>query len=165
MALTTTIGGASSDSYITLAEWATYATAQRWTLTGDDAAKEAYLRRAALALDVSYRWVGYPQYQTQKRAWPRLWTGLVDGWPINPDTIPEPVKDAQAELAYIIMGGVDPLETFDGVLGRTRDKVDVIEEEREYIGGKGRSRFTAVDRLVSHCTAGGVGGSVPLLRA
>lgn len=157
MTLTTTIGGASSDSYITLAEWATYAAAQGWTLAGTDDQKEAYLRRAALAVDVSYTFVGHTQYQTQKREWPRVWAGYVDGWPVNPDTIPDAVKDAQAELAYLIMGGVDPLATFDGTIQSERSKVGPIERDRTYMGGKGRARYTAVDRLLMSYTIGGVG--------
>lgn len=164
MALTTTIGGASSDSYITLAEWATYATAQGWTLTGTDDQKEAYLRRAALAVDVSYNFVGHTQYQTQKREWPRVWAGYVDGWPVNPDTIPDAVKDAQAELAYLIMGGADPLATYEGAIESERSKVGPIERDRTYLGGKARPRYTAVDRILAPYTTSGV-GSPRIVRA
>jgi len=164
MTLTTTIGGASSDSYITLAEWITYATAQGWTLTGTDDQKEAYLRRAALAVDVSYRFVGQPQYQDQKREWPRIYTGLVNGWPIDPDTIPGAVKDAQAELAYLIMGGADPLATYEGAIESERSKVGPIERDRTYLGGKARPRYTAVDRILAPYTTSGV-GSPRIVRA
>lgn len=164
MTLTTTIGGASSDSYITLAEWTTYATAQGWTLTGTDDQKEAYLRRAALAVDVSYTFIGTQQYQDQRRAWPRLYAGYVEGWPVNPDTIPQEVKDAQAELAFLIMGGADPLATYEGAIGSERSKVGPIERDRTYLGGKARPRYTAVDRLLSPYVVGGV-GSTRLMRA
>lgn len=165
MALTTTIGGAASDSYVTLAEWAAYATAQGWTATGTDAAQEAVLRRAALAVDVSYTFVGLRQYQDQRRQWPRTWTGIVDGWPIDPDTIPEAVKDAQCELAYVIQNGADPLATYDGAVSAERSKVGPIEEDITYLGGKGRARYTAVDRILSDYITGGASGTIRLMRA
>lgn len=163
MALDTTIGGAASDSYVTLAEWTAYATAQGWTLSGTDAVKEAALRRAALSNDVSNTFVGQTQYQTQALQWPRIWTGLVNGWPIDPDTIPQAVKSAQMELAYLIQGGADPLETFEGAVASERDKAGPVETETVYLGGKGRSSFTAVSRLLRPYLAAGE-GQIKLVR-
>jgi hypothetical protein len=164
MTLTTTIGGAASDSYITLAEWASYAADQGWTLTGTDDQREAYLRRAALAVDTSYTFLGNERYSTQKRAWPRVIIPLVKGWPVSSDTIPQEVKDAQAELAFLIMGGADPLATFEGVIESERSKVGPIERDRTYLGGKARSRYTAVDRILAPYVIGGA-GSLQVVRA
>ena len=151
MALDTTIGGAASDSYVTLAEWEAYATAQGWAL----GATEANLRRAALSIDVSNSFIGQSQYQAQSRQWPRIWTGLVDGWPINPDTIPTAVKQAQMELAYLIHAGADPLATVEGVIGSERVKAGPVESDITYIGGKASPRYTAVSRLLRpYLTAG-----------
>lgn len=143
MALTTTIGGASSDSYATLAEYQARATAMGWTLSGTDATDEVNLRRAAVALDATYSWLGMRQYQTQALDWPRLVDDLVDDWPLDPDTVPQAVKDAQMEMAFLIQGGADPLDTYEG--GVKREKIDVIEVEYT---AKGRPRYDAVDRLL-----------------
>lgn len=158
MPLDTTIGGVSADSYATLAEYQAYVTAQGLApLTGTDDAQEAELRRAAVVVDDTYSFIGLQQYQYQARAWPRLVRHLVDDWPINPDTIPDAIKRAQMEMAYQIHGGADPFATYDGAIKRKREKVDVIEEETEYTGGKGRPMFTGVDRILRDYITSGAG--------
>lgn len=158
MALDTTIGGASADSYATLAEYQAYVTAQGFVpLTGTDGAQEAELRRAAVVIDDTYSFIGLQQYQYQARAWPRLVRQLVDDWPIDPDTIPDAIRRAQMEMAYQIHGGADPFATYDGAVKRKREKVDVIEEETEYTGGKGRPMFTGVDRILRDYITSGAG--------
>ncbi len=144
MTLDTTIGGASSDSYGTLAEYQAYAAIMGWTLSGDDTTDEVNLRRSAMSEDRQYSFIGYRQYQTQAREWPRIYAGYVEGWPIDPDTIPQDIKYAQFELAYLIQGGFDPFATIsgsekgdmikvgpitisDGSTSATRDRVVAIE--------------------------------------
>ena len=118
MALTATIASATADTYATLAEYQARATAMGWTLSGTDAADEANLRRAAVALDALWAFVGYRQFETQARDWPRVTRVVVDGWSVAADTIPQAIKDAQCELAYLIQGGANPMATVDGVVGR-----------------------------------------------
>lgn len=148
MALDTTIGGASADSYATLAEYTARATAMGWTLTTSTA--EANLRRAALALDALWlqKAFGIRQYQTQAREFPRTWVPYIQGWQVLPDTIPQRVKDAQMEMAYLIQGGADPLATVDGVIASKRVKAGPVESETTYLGGKGRASYTAVYELL-----------------
>lgn len=157
MALDTTIGGASADSYATLAEYTARAAALGWTLADTDAANEINLRRAATVIDETYAFVGIKQYQFQARSWPRLVNQLVDSWPIDPDTIPNAIKSAQMEMAFLLQGGADPFATYDGAVKRKREKVDVIEEETEYTGGKGRPMFTGVDRILRDYITSGAG--------
>lgn len=164
MALDSTIGGAAADSYATLVEYEARATAMGWTLAETDAANEANLRRAAEAIDASYAFVGYRQYQTQARQWPRIVTGLIDGWPVNPDTIPQAVKSAQMEMAYAMQGGTDPMAALEGIVARSRDKAGPVETETEYLGGKGAARITAVDRLLRPYLFHGA-GQTRLMRA
>lgn len=152
MAMIATIGGASSDTYAMLAEYQERASAMGWTLSGTDATDEVNLRRAAVVIDATYSWIGMKQYQTQARDWPRLVDQLVDGWPIDPDTVPEAVKTAQMEMAYLIQGGADPLATYEG--GVKREKIDVIEVEYT---AKGRPRYDAVDRLLRGYVVAGPG--------
>ena len=164
MALIVTIGATNADSYATLAEYQARASAMGWTLEATDEANEINLRRAAVVLDESYAFVGMKQYQFQSRDWPRLVNQLVDGWPINPDTVPEPVKIAQMEMAFIIQGGFDPLATVEAGIKRKREKVDVIEEDIEYAGALTLPRFTAVDRILRDYVRAGA-GQIALSRA
>lgn len=162
MALDTTIGGASADSYVTLAEYEAYVAAMGLTpLSGNDTQHEAELRRAAVAMDASYQFRGTKHTVAQAREWPRSealrnLTGMAfDPYPIRPDEIPQRVKNAQMEMAWIIHQGQNPLATYEG--GVRREKIDVIEVE--YAGGRGRPRFDAVDRILAPYVVSGPGQS------
>jgi len=152
-----TPGGESADTYATLAEYQARAAAMGWTLAGTDAEDEVNLRRAAVVLDASYQWRGQKRTRTQALGWPRDNVGYVDGWLIEPETIPQAVKDAQMEMAQIIQSGTDPLAVFEGAVKRVREKADVLEEETEYTGGRARPRFTAVDRILRDYVRAGAG--------
>jgi len=147
MSLDTTPGGAAADSYATLAEYQARAAAMGWTLSGADATDEANLRRAAVALDATFRFIGFRTEKDGSRSWPRVVPSdyLVDGWSVPSSTIPQAIKDAQMEMAHLIQTGADPLATQEGAI--KRERVDVIEVE--YTGGKGRPRYDAVERLLA----------------
>lgn len=163
MALDTTIGGALSDSYGTLAAYTTYAAAMGWTLEATDAANEVNLRRSAQGLDRKYSFIGSQQYQTQALAWPRLVNDLVKGWPIAPDTIPADIINAQFELAYLIQGGLDPFATIETSKTRERKKVGPIETDTETVP-TGTPRLVAVEGLLRPYVRAGA-GQVALVRA
>lgn len=163
MALTTTIGGATSDSYASAAEYTARAAGMGWTL---GATQETDMRRAAVTLDSLwlYRALGYRQYQTQAREFPRLTADLVNGWPLAIDTIPQAVKDAQMELAYLIQGGADPWATIAGTVVSERVKAGPVESETTYAGGATRPSYTGVLSLVQPYLGAGA-GQVQLRRA
>lgn len=165
MTLTTTVGGASSDSYITLAEWQTYWTNRGVDLTahGHDSSHEANLRQAADWIDRNYSFVGTSQYQTQSRAWPRITDKLVDGWPINVDTVPQAIKDAQAELAYLIHEGLTPWATVTAVVESERSKAGPVESETTYQGGKSTPRIVVLEGILRDYIKGG--GATAVYRA
>jgi len=159
MTLTVTVGGASSDSYITLAEWETYATNAGWTTAGTDVVKEVYLRDAAKYIDRHYKWTGTSQYQTQARAWPRLTSIYVDGWSVDADTIPQDIKDAQAEIAWLVHEGLNPTATVtSGAVKSKSVAAGPVSSTTEYVGG-GREtpRIVAVEGLLAPYIS--VGGS------
>jgi len=162
MALDTSIGGTSADSYGTLAEYTAYATGQGWTLADTDAANEVHLRRAAVYLDRKHKFVGLKQYQFQALAWPRLYDGLVDDWPIDPDTIPTDIKHAQFEVAYLLQGGLDPFATIE--TSTTKDMIEVgpitLSEETTPTG---TPRIVAVEGLLRPYLKAGA-GQVALVR-
>lgn len=167
MALDTTIGGASSDSYGTIAAYDAYVVANIDTAySGTAATQEMNLRRAAQYLDRHYQFAGYKQYETQARDWPRLTNILVDGWPIDGDTIPQDVIYAQFELAYAFeTDSVDPFATITaGTVRRTKSKAGPVETETEYSAGRDTPRMVAVEGLLRPYILGGVTGQVRMGR-
>lgn len=103
MALDTTIGGASSDSYVTLVYADAYHAAMGGTTwTGVDALKEAALRRATAWMDGRYgpEWPGYrTNGRSQALDWPRYGVTDQEGWGVLSDAIPTEVQKATAEAA------------------------------------------------------------------
>lgn len=102
MALVTTSGSASADSYATQAEatsmLAIRTTGTTWTALASDA-KDNYLRWAAVVLD-TMDWRGSRTAEDQALAWPREGVTDRDGYTIAEDAIPTWLKRAQAEMAY-----------------------------------------------------------------
>lgn len=146
MALDTTVGGASSDSYVTTGQFDTYATAMGWSVT----ITEPALRRARLYLDRAYSWRGERVTSTQALQWPRYISGYVEGYPVASDAIPQAIMDAQCEMAYLIIGGADPFATITGgAVTSERKKVDVIETAVTYDAPRDRAAYVAVDSLVA----------------
>lgn len=107
MAIDATVGGASANSYVTIAEADAYfearANSSLWSpLT--DAEKEPYLVTAARRNDTeAYR--GAKTEQAQALQFPR--TNIIDedGRSVDDDVIPDRVKRAQMEAAYAILEG------------------------------------------------------------
>jgi len=156
MALDTTIGGTSTNSYITLSEWQDYWSARNVDLSqhGHDDSHEANLIQAADFINRNYEFVGEQQYRYQAMKWPRL-TGvmLIKDWPIDPDTIPQDIKDAQAEMAYLIHEGANPFATVEGgAKVREKSKAGPVETEVEYTNFRETPRFVAIEGLISPYT-------------
>lgn len=163
MTLDTTIGGASSDSYGTLADYQAYLAKVGYAGSGDDTTDEQHLRRAVMYLDRSYSWVGTKVEADQALQWPRNISYDIQGFPVPSTAIPQAIIDAQFEMAYLIQGGADPFATIsDGAVQAKREKVDVIEREYTFADGTGRDRptFVAVDQLVGPYVTGKAGGGV-----
>lgn len=165
MALDTTIGGTGADSYGTLAAYEAYVVANIASdYTGT--AQELSLRRAAQYLDRKYKFIGQQQHQFQARAWPRLTDDLVDGWPIDPDTIPLAIIEAQFEVAYQLeVDGLNPLATdTDGAVKTTMLKAGSVSESIEYLSPRTTPRIIAVEGLLRDYATGGGAGQVRLGR-
>lgn len=165
--LDATLGGASADSYVTEVEYLDYALKRGWTVT---TGAEADLRAARLYLDNAYNWKGYKATDAQALRWPRVVGGYVDSYAVPSDAIPQPIKDAQCEMAYLIQGGATPYATIDsGAVISKRERVDVIEEATTYAAGTSRDRdaYPVVDQLVSEyaVSKAGSSGSMMLRRA
>lgn len=100
--LDATVGGASSNTYATLAEANTYHDAhvyyENWTNASTDKKNRA-LAMATRLLDDNVRWTGSVVNDTQALRWPRNGTYDADGILQGSDAIPQDVKDATAEYA------------------------------------------------------------------
>lgn len=167
MALDTTVGGTTTNSYITDAEWQAYWLARNVDLSahGHAATHEANLIQAADFINRNYEFVGEQQYRYQAMKWPRL-TGimLVNDWPIDPDTIPQAIKDAQAEMAYLIHEGAKPFATVEGgAKVREKNKAGPVETEVEYTNFRETPRFVAIEGLLAPYTVYG-GAQVRIMR-
>lgn len=91
---------ADADSYVSLADAATYATDYGLSFSGTDSEKEIALRRATQYVDAMFgeRFKGYRVQSTQSLEWPR--SGADDGdHAIDSNLVPQKVKDAVVELA------------------------------------------------------------------
>lgn len=165
MAIVTTIGGTTTNSYITVAEFEAFWTERNVNLAHSTAAKESELVKAADYINRTYDFVGERQYRYQTMAWPRL-TGimLVKDWPIDPDTVPQDIKDAQAELAYIINQGTNVFATVEGgAKVREKNKAGPVENEVEYTNFRETPRYVAIEGLISPYTVYG-GAQVKVFR-
>ena len=168
MTLDTTIGGAASDSYATLADYQAYAAAQGWTLADTDAANEVNLRRAALVLDTRYTFRGTKQTREQAREWPRATDYgfsndyIFDPYPIIIGEIPARIKTAQMELAHVIQQGTDPLATIEASTTKDMIKVGPITLDEETVP-TGTPRLVAVEGLLRPYLKAGA-GQVALVR-
>ena len=171
MALDTTIGGASADSYGTLLAY------QAWRAiyygidgTEDDTDDEINLLKARKYIDRAYIWRGMKASSTQALQWPRFVDGYVDGYALSSETIPQDIIDAQFEMAYLIQGGATPFTTLEnGAVIQKREKVDVIEESTTYSSAsRERAAYPLIDGIVSEYVVrkrGVSAVSVPLMRA
>ena len=154
MAIVTTVGSASANSYITVAEYEAFWTERNVTIPGRTAPKKAQPVQAADYIKRGYNFVGEQQFKEQAMVWPRL-TGiiLVKDFPIDPDTVPQDIKDAQAELAYIIHQGTDVFATVTGgAKVREKNKAGPVETEIEFTNFRETPRFVAIEGLLSPYT-------------
>lgn len=107
MALDATVGGASSNSYVTLAEFVTYLTTRPQTpaavTAATDAEREAALIMATRMIDAYQCWTGASASATQALLWPR--TGMLTntGFAMASNVLPQQLKDAVCELAIAML--------------------------------------------------------------
>src|SRR5688572_24107601 len=123
-AIDNTVGGASANSYVEIEEAESLLDSRlnssAWTSAESDNKKRALLM-AAQRLDRE-NWLGSRAATTQRLAWPRVGVTKVDpagvgigdyhwGWGYGEQylstEIPQPVKDAQCELALAYLEGFD----------------------------------------------------------
>jgi hypothetical protein len=152
MALVTTVGGADSDSYATIAEADAYAEAHgytAWADLDDDEAKAPALRNATLYMDGHFRGQikGKKTDATQALAFPRTGCSDEDGNEIDDDVIPRVWKNATIEAA--IREADNPGILNPDIERKTSsEKVGPIAVSYEP-GQDGKTELTVIDTLVS----------------
>lgn len=129
--------------------------------------KEQRARQAAQYLDMTYinRWKGVRVVEEQALSWPRAGVEDQDGWGLDSDSVPQRVKDAQAELvaratANELLTDVDT----PGTIASKSVSLGPLSESVSYVGGsKQQKEYTVVDRLLEGLLEYG-GGIARLIR-
>ncbi|MBI2239623.1 MAG: hypothetical protein HYU59_02340 [Magnetospirillum gryphiswaldense] len=150
------------DSFITLEQAEAYFTGRLYILDWSGAAsgdKEKALKMAARTLN-RLRWRGSLTSESQVMAWPRQ--GVIDpeGREITVTTIPQDIKDAQAEMALAMLR--EDLTADDSNRGVKRVKAGTVEVE--YNGeAPAKSLPDAVQELLSPYLRPVISGSAALV--
>ena len=154
MALDTTVGGANSDSYASVAEADTYHAAYgntAWAAISTSALKEAALRKAAQYIDTK-AFLGIKTASTQALEWPR-YNVIVDGYDVLSNAIPNGIKVAQMEAALIASSeSLTPNLSNGSVIEETVGKITKRYSDYTKDGGK---KWPLVDKLLRGYTNGG----------
>ena len=111
-----------ANSYITAAQLSTYATDRGITLSGT----ASQLLLQAMDYLESLKYQGDKRDEDQPLQWPRDWV-VVDGYQIDNDTIPQLLKDGQAEVAIAIDQGTGPLRDLPRVVKREQVSSIAVE--------------------------------------
>lgn len=131
MALVATPGAADANSYLTVAEadayFETRLQATRWTSIVDDVVKETALIMATRVIDSRICFTGVAATGTQALAWPRAGMFNRNGFAIGEDVVPQALKDATAELAYMLLASDVTLESDAAVQGISRIKAGPVD--------------------------------------
>ena len=109
------------NSYVSLADAVAYMADRLYTDAWDSATsgqQEKALIMAATALD-SQNWKGVITSDDQAMAWPRSGVYDREGREVDSATVPQPVKDAQAEIALAILAE-DPADARDPAVKRMK---------------------------------------------
>ncbi|AMR77676.1 DnaT-like ssDNA-binding protein [Cupriavidus nantongensis] len=164
MAIDTTTGSPTADSYVSVAEADAYHSKRGNTAWAGVAAddKESALVRATGYVDAEYSWKGVRASAGQALAWPR-YDVRTDGYPVDPDVVPQRVKDAVCELALKTRTGelspdISPQQVVEQTVGPITRKFAPAERNG------GQKRYAYVDSLLRQLVAGG-GGQIRLVRA
>lgn len=130
MAIDTTVGGADSNSYASVAEADDYHEFHLYGSAWNDATtpeKESALVMATRLLDAYTCFVGNAASETQRLKWPRSGMLNRNGFGIPEDVIPDELKDAQIELARLLLVSDLTAQNAASAQGLTKIKAGPIE--------------------------------------
>lgn len=154
MALDTTIGGSTADSYVTVAEADTYHANfgnTDWATISTTQLKEVALRKAAQYLDTKI-FQGIKVASTQALEWPR-YNVVIEGYDVLSNSIPADIKTAQMEAALIASTqSLTPNLSNGAVIEETVGKITKRYSDYTKDGGK---KWSLVDKLLAGYVASG----------
>jgi hypothetical protein len=156
-------GVAGANSYIDVATARTYAVARGLTLPAADGDVEALLIKAMDFIE-AYRgdFQGIKTAATNPLQWPRTGVAL-DGYPLAADSIPQVLKDAQAQLA-VEAQNADLMPTGTG-REVVMERVDVVQVQYAESGNTNpQPIFTKAEALLKPLFKSGLFGSLRSLR-
>lgn len=170
-----TVGSASANSFVTLAEAATYvesrlnATAWESTATTDE--KNRALVEATRWLTV-LGWYGARVDTTQALSWPRSWAPDPDSPNLAYNyfattVVPQRVKDATCELAFqFVKAGTTDVAALDANAGVIEKTVDVLTTRwNGFQRPTGLSAYPSVTRLIQPLLDSAPAGAMRVGRA
>jgi hypothetical protein len=122
MALVTTPGAADANSYASVDEFKVYRVnrlpAKALATGAVDASIEIALLIACRSLSDNFTWTGAAVDDVQALTWPRSGMMTRNNFPLpttGGSSIPQALKDAQCELAYQLLAGVDLVSDNDAL--------------------------------------------------
>lgn len=162
-----TVGGASANSFVTLAECTTYLSGRLNTTLWDAAVTDSQNRalvEAARELNV-LNYDARRATSTQVLEWPRFFAKNPDAayfqvWYFTSTEIPQRMKDAQCELAMeFIKAGTTDIAALDPKISVLEKTVDVIRTvyAAPQLRKKGLARFPRVWHLIAPLLDGTAG--------
>ncbi len=151
-------GKTDSNTYITLAEYETYIDERGLTESTTDDAKTGRIIQAKDWLEAQEeRYQGVKETDEQALIWPRSWVQIYS-YPLDASTIPQQLKDAQAQLVYD-SASTDIYNVNNGQ-AIVKEKVDVIEVQYSDTGTTNlQPIFAKVQAILDplYKTVGGLG--------
>ena len=134
------------------ATWATITTAQ----------KEQALRRSTEFMIEAFtsRWQGYRVSEDQALDWPR-YDVVVNGYTVDNNIVPEPVKRACAEMAIRAAAGPLLDDLTQGVTSETVGSISVTYDKTS----NRKTRYTSIEALLQPYLKAGGSVSIGLVRA
>ncbi len=111
MAIDTTVGGANANSWASVAEFRAFVEvrlpASATVSAATDALVESALQAACRNINQNFDWTGSAVDAVQALTWPRSGMLTRNGFAIATTVNPKELKDAQCEMAFQIIAGID----------------------------------------------------------
>lgn len=157
-------GKSNSEAYISVSDATARLTSlgnnAAWDALASDTLREQALRKGAEYIEARYgqRWKGTRSLSTQALSWPRIEVSA-NGWLLGSDVVPDPVANANADLA---LKSLSETLNEDLTRGIVREKVGPLETEYDAYAPQAK-RYPAIDGMLSPYLTGG--GAARLIRA
>jgi len=146
-------GKSDATSYISVADMKQYWDNMEYDYSAlSDAEIQALLNKATQIIDGQYfnLWPGTRSSSTQALQWPRSDATYPDEYTIASTEIPKELPDAASEMAYASNQSttLQPISSDGGDVKSFRNKVDVIEEQKEFWRTRSHPKIPAVDDVL-----------------